>query len=144
MFTFSDSSWDGDHDTARSTGRFLILHCTKVESRAWLDHPNNMPESIIDIIGAEAKYNEACIAMHHMYMSIDHIHYFLRSRRLIPGRKTHTLIDFYKDNIPYRLQTEAKHRLSARCTIWISNQSMVANMKKVTTQVRWIFCGKVQ
>ena len=41
MFNFSDSSWDDDHDTSRSTGGYLIFYEGRV-----IDHSSNMPTPI--------------------------------------------------------------------------------------------------
>ena len=70
MFTFSDSSWDDDHDTSRSTGGFLIFYQGGI-----VDHSSNMPDPVA-MISAEAEYNEACMACmatSHMHMTLNHI-----------------------------------------------------------------------
>jgi hypothetical protein len=67
MFTLCDSSWDDDHATSRSTGRFLIFYLGAV-----VDHSRNMPKYVA-MISAEAEYKEACMAMIHMHMTLNHI-----------------------------------------------------------------------
>ena len=70
MFTFSDSSWDDDHDTSRSTGGFLIFYQGGI-----VDHSSNMPDPVA-MSSAEAEYNEACMACmatSHMHMTLNHI-----------------------------------------------------------------------
>ena len=51
MFTFSDSSWDDDHDTSISTGGYLIFYQGGV-----IDQSSNMPMPIA-MSSAEAEYN---------------------------------------------------------------------------------------
>ena len=70
LFTFSDSSWDDDFDTSRSTGGYLVFYQGGV-----VDHSSNMP--VTDAMSsAEAEYNEACLAYMatgNMHMTLNHI-----------------------------------------------------------------------
>jgi hypothetical protein len=56
FLTFSDSSWNDDVDTGRSTGSFLISYMGGI-----VDHSSNMPDPVA-LSSAEAEYNEACLA----------------------------------------------------------------------------------
>ena len=56
FFGFSDSSWNDDADTGRSTGCFIITYMGGV-----VDHSSNMPDPVA-LFSAEAEYNEGCVA----------------------------------------------------------------------------------
>ena len=56
FITFSDSSWNDDVDTGRSTGSYLISYMGGI-----VDHSSNMPDPVA-LSSAEAEYNEACLA----------------------------------------------------------------------------------
>jgi hypothetical protein len=56
LFGFSDSSWNDDVDTGRSTGCFLMIYMGGV-----IDHSSNLPDPVA-LTSAEAEYNEGCIA----------------------------------------------------------------------------------
>jgi hypothetical protein len=56
FYTFSDSSWQDDEDTGRSTGCFLVYYMGGI-----VDHSSNMPDPVA-LCSAEAEYNEACLA----------------------------------------------------------------------------------
>jgi hypothetical protein len=56
FITFSDSSWNDDIDTGRSTGCFMIICMGGV-----VEHSSNMPDPVA-LSSAEAEYNEACLA----------------------------------------------------------------------------------
>jgi hypothetical protein len=68
LFTFSDSSWNDDIDTGRSTGAFLVYYMGGI-----VDHSSNLPDPIA-LSSAEAEYNESCIACmatNHLSMMLD-------------------------------------------------------------------------
>jgi hypothetical protein len=70
LFTFTDSSWDDDPDTSRSTGGYLIFYQGGV-----VDHSSNMPGPVA-MSSAEAEYNEACLACMatgNMHMTVNHL-----------------------------------------------------------------------
>jgi transposase InsO family protein len=81
FFTFSDSSWNDDVDTGRSTGCYLIVYMGGI-----VDHSSNMP-SPVALSSAEAEYNEACLACmgtNHMSMLLDEIEGNEQPRQQIP------------------------------------------------------------
>lgn len=66
----SDSSWNDDVNTGRSTGCFLIFYCGGV-----IDHSSNMPGPVA-LSSAEAEYNQACIAtmaLMHISMAVNNL-----------------------------------------------------------------------
>jgi transposase InsO family protein len=56
FFTFSDSSWNDDVDTGRSTGCFIVMYMGGI-----IDHSSNLPDPVA-LSSAEAEYNEGCLA----------------------------------------------------------------------------------
>ena len=67
FFGFSDSSWNDDPDTGRSTGCFIITYMGGI-----VDHSSNMPDPVA-LSSAEAEYNEGCIA----FMAASHLRMLL-------------------------------------------------------------------
>jgi hypothetical protein len=67
FFGFSDSSWNDDADTGRSTGCFIIIYMGGI-----VDHSSNMPEPVA-LSSAEAEYNEGCVA----FMAASHLRMLL-------------------------------------------------------------------
>jgi len=67
FFGFSDSSWNDDADTGRSTGYFIITYMGGV-----VDQSSNMPDPVA-LSSAEAEYNEGCVA----FMATSHIRMLL-------------------------------------------------------------------
>ncbi len=65
--TFTDSSWNDDIDTGRSSGCFMIFYMGGV-----VEHSSNMPDPVA-LSSAEAEYNEACLAC----MATSHLKQFL-------------------------------------------------------------------
>jgi hypothetical protein len=66
----SDSSWNDDADSIRSTGCFLIYYMGGI-----VDHSSNLPDPVA-ISLAEAEYNQACIArmvLLHIFMAINNL-----------------------------------------------------------------------
>jgi hypothetical protein len=57
FYGFSDSSWNDDQDSGRSTGCFIITYMGGI-----VDHSSNLPDPVT-LSSAEAEYNEGCIAM---------------------------------------------------------------------------------
>jgi hypothetical protein len=57
LYGFSDSSWNDDQDSGRSTGCFIITYMGGI-----VDHSSNLPDPVA-LSSAEAEYNEGCIAM---------------------------------------------------------------------------------
>ncbi len=57
FYGFSDSSWNDDQDSGRSTGCFIITYMGGI-----VDHSSNLPDPVA-LSSAEAKYNEGCIAI---------------------------------------------------------------------------------
>ena len=81
FFTFSDSSWNDDVDTGRSTGCYLIVYMGGV-----VDHSSNMPDPVA-LSSAEAEYNEACLACMattHMAMLLNELEGNKKPRWKIP------------------------------------------------------------
>jgi hypothetical protein len=56
FFRFSDSSWNYNQDSGRSTGYFIITYMGGV-----LDHSSNMPDPLV-LSSAEVEYNKGCVA----------------------------------------------------------------------------------
>jgi len=63
FFGFTESSWNDDQDTGRSTGCFIITYMGGV-----VDHSSNMPDPVA-MSSAEAEYNEGCVA----FMAASHL-----------------------------------------------------------------------
>jgi hypothetical protein len=63
LFGFTDSSWNVDQDSGRSTGCFVITYMGGI-----VDHGSNMPDPVA-LSSAEAEYNEGCIA----FMATSHL-----------------------------------------------------------------------
>ena len=71
LISFSDSNWQDDHGTARSTGAYIIFY-----QGGPVDFSSNLPQPIA-LSSAEAKYNEACLAC----VAIAHIRMLLGDLR---------------------------------------------------------------
>ncbi len=69
LCTFTDSSWSDDIDTDRSSGCFMIIYMGGM-----VEHSSIMPDPVALSSGAEAEYNEACLAC----MSSAHLKQFLK------------------------------------------------------------------
>jgi hypothetical protein len=67
FFGFSDSSWNDDADTGRSTGCFILTYMGGI-----VDHSSNMPNPLALSL-AEAEYNEGCVA----FMAASHLRMLL-------------------------------------------------------------------
>jgi hypothetical protein len=67
LFGFTDSSWNDDQDSGRSTGCFIITYMGGI-----VDHGSNMPDPVT-LSSAEAEYNEACVA----FMAASHLRMLL-------------------------------------------------------------------
>jgi hypothetical protein len=67
FFTFSDSSWNDDVDTGRSTGCFIVVYMGGI-----VDHSSNLPDPVA-LSSAEAEYNEGCLA----FMATSHLRMLL-------------------------------------------------------------------
>jgi len=67
FFGFSDSSWNDDADTGRSTGCFILTYMGGI-----VDHSSNMPNPVALSL-AEAEYNEGCVA----FMAASHLRMLL-------------------------------------------------------------------
>jgi len=70
IVVMSDSSWNDDVDTGRSTGCFLIFYCGGV-----VDHSSNIPGPVA-LSSAEAEFNQACIAtmaLMHISMAVNNL-----------------------------------------------------------------------
>jgi hypothetical protein len=67
FFGFTDSSWNDDVDTGRSTGCFIITYMGGI-----VDHSSNMPDPVA-LSSAEAEYNEGCVA----FMAASHLRMLL-------------------------------------------------------------------
>jgi hypothetical protein len=68
FFGFSDSSWNDDADTRRSTGCFILSYMGGI-----VDHSSNMPADPVALSSAEAEYNEGCVA----FMAASHLRMLL-------------------------------------------------------------------
>jgi len=65
LFGFTDSSWNDDQDSGRSTGCFIITYMGGI-----VDHGSNIPDPVA-LFSAEAEYNEGFItfmAASHLWM----------------------------------------------------------------------------
>jgi hypothetical protein len=67
MFTFCDSTWDDGHVSSRRSGVLLIFYQVEV-----VNHSSSIPEPVATI-SDKAEYNEACMAMNHTEMTLNHI-----------------------------------------------------------------------
>ncbi len=67
FFGFSDSSWNDDADTGRSTGCFILTYMGGI-----IDHSSNMPDPVA-LSSIEAEYNEGCVA----FMAASHLRMLL-------------------------------------------------------------------
>jgi hypothetical protein len=67
LFGFSDSSWNDDTDTGRSTGCFILTYMGGI-----VDHSSNMPDPVA-LSSAKAEYNEGCVA----FMAASHLRMLL-------------------------------------------------------------------
>jgi len=63
LFGFTDSSWNVDQDSGRSTGCFIITYMSGI-----VDHGSNMLDPVA-LSSAEAEYNEGCIT----FMAASHL-----------------------------------------------------------------------
>jgi hypothetical protein len=90
LIVMSDSSWNHDVDTRRSTGCFLILYMGGV-----IDHSSNMPDPVA-LSSAEAEYNQACVAT----MALLHISMVMNNLELLDE-------DNERKNIPLILDSNS-------------------------------------
>jgi hypothetical protein len=67
FFGFSDSLWNNDADSGRSTGCFIITYMGGI-----VDHSSNMPDPVA-LSSAKAEYNEGCVA----FMAASHLRMLL-------------------------------------------------------------------
>jgi hypothetical protein len=67
MFGFTDSSWNDDQDSGRSTGCFIITYMGGI-----VDHSSSMPDPVA-LSSAEAEYNAGCVA----FMAASHLRMLL-------------------------------------------------------------------
>ncbi|MFN9983118.1 MAG: hypothetical protein ACK53Y_24540, partial [bacterium] len=67
LFGFTDSSWNDDQDSGRSTGCYIITYMGGI-----VDHSSNMPDPVA-LSSAEAEYNEGCVA----FMAASHLRMLL-------------------------------------------------------------------
>ncbi|MFN9981209.1 MAG: Ty1/Copia family ribonuclease HI, partial [bacterium] len=67
FFGFTDSSWNDDQDSGRSTGCFIITYMGDI-----VDHSSNMPDPVA-LSSAEAEYNAGCVA----FMAASHLRMLL-------------------------------------------------------------------
>jgi hypothetical protein len=154
LFTFSDSSWDDDFDTSRSTGGYLIFYQGGV-----VDHSSNMPGPVA-MSSAEAEYNEACLACMatgNLHMTLNHI------EGIKEGSEQDLPVDIFMDNksavdmsVSFKDTKNARHirrrfhfvkqgsEQNWHKLIWISNQFMVADVttkilsqKSLESQTQW-------
>jgi hypothetical protein len=154
LFTFSDSSWDDDFDTSRSTGGYLIFYQGGV-----VDHSSNMPGPVA-MSSAEAEYNEACLACMatgNLHMTLNHI------EGIQEGSAQDLPVDIFMDNksavdmsVSFKDTKNARHirrrfhfvkqgsEQNWHKLIWISNQFMVADVttkilsqKSLESQTQW-------
>jgi hypothetical protein len=67
FYAFSDSSWNDDMETGRSTGGYMIWYRGGI-----VDHSSNLPDPMALSL-AEAEYNEACL----VFMVTNHLRMIL-------------------------------------------------------------------
>jgi hypothetical protein len=91
LCTFTDSSWNDDTDTGRSSGCFMIFYMGGV-----VEHSSNMPDSVA-LSSAEAEYNEVCLAC----MATAHLKKFLEDLELpfADDKKSKKPIQIFIDNM---------------------------------------------
>ena len=82
FFGFSDSTWNDDVDTGRSTGCFIIAYMGGV-----VDHSSNMPDPVT-LSSAEAEYNEGCVA----FMAASHLRTLLCELKVLMNQRYHPLL----------------------------------------------------
>jgi hypothetical protein len=87
FFGFSDSSWNDDVDTGRSTGCFIIIYMGGV-----VNHSSNLPDPVA-MSSAEAEYNEGCIA----FMASNHLRMLLAELEGVEEKHL-SPTNFYFDN----------------------------------------------
>jgi hypothetical protein len=160
LFTFTDSSWDDDFDTSRSTGGYIIFYQGGV-----VDHSSNMPIPVA-MSSAEAEYNEACLACMatgNMHMTLNHI------EGIQEGSKDDLPVDIFMDNksavdmsVSFKDTKNARHIRRRFHFVkqgveqfwhklkWISNQFMVADVmtkilckKPLEDQTQWFMTRDV-
>ncbi len=90
LCTFTDSSWNNDTDTGRSSGCFTTFYMGGV-----VEHSSNMPDPVA-LSSAEAEYNEACLAC----MATAHLKQFLEDLELsfADDKKSKKPIQIFIDN----------------------------------------------
>jgi hypothetical protein len=90
LCTFTDSSWNDDIDTGRSSGCFKIFYMGGV-----VEHSSNLPHPVA-LSNAEAEYNEACSAC----MATAHLKQFLTDLELpfADDKKSKKPIQIFIDN----------------------------------------------
>jgi len=90
LVVMSDSSWNDDVDTGRSTGCFLIFYMGGL-----VDHSSNMPDPVA-LSSAEAEYNQACVAT----MALMHIAMVMNNLESLDE-------DYERKNIPLILDSNS-------------------------------------
>jgi len=75
-YAFSDSSWNDDVDSGRSTGGYIIWYMGGM-----VDHSSNLPDPVALSL-AEAEYNEACLA----FMATNHLRMILSDLENLPEK----------------------------------------------------------
>jgi len=90
LVVMSDSSWNDDVDTGRSTGCFLIFYMGGL-----VDHSSNMPDPVA-LSSAEVEYNQACVAT----MALMNIAMVMNSLELLDE-------DYERKNIPLILDSNS-------------------------------------
>jgi hypothetical protein len=139
LIAFSDSSWNDDIDTGRSTGCFIIIYMGGV-----VDHSSNMPDPVA-LSSAEAEYNEACLAC----MATAHLRQFLEDLELhlddekrskkpiqvfIDNRSAVDMGASFKDTQRTRHMMRRYHYVregienKQHALIWITNAAQIADM----------------
>jgi hypothetical protein len=136
FFGFTDSLWNDDQDTGRSTGCFILTYMGGV-----VDHSSNMPDPVA-LSSAEAEYNEGCTA----FMAASHLCMLLCELEGIQDEDMDTTSIYfdsksavamginYKDTkhtrhimrrYHYVRQNIAANRFTAK---WISNEIQIADI----------------
>ncbi len=75
-YAFSDSSWNDDVDSGRSTGGYIIWYMGGM-----VDHSSNLPDPVALSL-AEAEYNEACLG----FMATNHLRMILSDLENLPEK----------------------------------------------------------
>jgi len=130
LIAFSDSSWNDDIDTGRSTGCFMIICMGGV-----VEHSSNMPDPVA-LSSAEAEYNEACLAC----MAASHLRQFLEDLELhLDGEKRNrSAIDMganFKDTQRTRHMMSRYHYVregienKRHALIWFTNGAQIADKR---------------